>query len=83
MSKFKLSARVPVKPGQPLPFDIQAWLKDPGKLVTRQDLWEFTNRLEVGRRMRNRWPSRLRRWGRRLWGWLTRSPLDVEDKLYR
>ena len=66
-----------------MPFDIQGWLKEPGRLVTRKELWEFVTRMEVGRRMRNRWPSRLRRAGRRLWKWLTGRVIEVEDRWYR
>lgn len=64
-------------------FDINEWLKEGGRVVTRRELYEFVSRLEVGRRMRNRWPSRLRRLARRLWGFLSRTPLDVEDPFYR
>ncbi|HKC40358.1 MAG TPA: hypothetical protein VKC15_12515 [Gemmatimonadales bacterium] len=65
-------------------FNINQWLEKRGNLVTRGELWEFISRLEYGKRMRNRWQSRLRRFGRRLWGWLTFNPLvDVEDQVYR
>ncbi len=64
-------------------FDISKWLEDGDRVVTRKELYEFISRLEVGKRMRNRWRSRLRRFGRRLWGWLARSPLDAEDRWYR
>jgi len=64
-------------------FDIGEWLKEPGRLVTRRELWEFISRLEVGKRMRSRWSSRLRRLGRRLVGWLLHRPIDVEDAAYR
>lgn len=66
-----------------LPFDIGSWLKRPGMLVTRGELWEFINRLEIGKRVRNRWDRRLQRGARRLWGWLLRRPTDAEDPHYR
>src|SRR5882672_7703528 len=64
-------------------FDIESWLKDRNRLVTRGELYDFITRLEVGKRMRNRTASRLRRLGRRIWGWLTFRPIDVEDPIYR
>lgn len=66
-----------------VPFNIQDWLKDGWKPVTRQELWEFISRMEVGRKMRNRWSSRLRRFGRWLWSKWTTKPIDPEDPLYR
>jgi hypothetical protein len=64
-------------------FDIGEWLKEPGRLVTRQELWEFVSRLEVGKRMRNRWSARLRRLGRRVWSFLMQKPIEFEDPVYR
>lgn len=66
-----------------VPFDIQEWRKNPGKLVTRGELWEILARMERGRRVRNRWDRRLKRLGRRLWNWLSGHAIEVEDPYYR
>lgn len=71
------------RPPERIPFDIKEWRKFPGKLVTRGELWEFVNRMETGRRVRNRWDRRLVRVARRAWNFLTRQTVDVEDQFYR
>lgn len=79
----RMRLKAPLQQPKEVPFNIQDWLKDGGRFVTRKDLWEFTCRLEVGKRVRGTWRSRVRRGIRRVWAYLTRSPMDVEDKFYR
>lgn len=67
-----------VKPGEHAiesPF-ISEWLKEPGKLVTRRELWEFISRLERGRARAQRFDRRLGWALQRLWRYLRRSPLE-------
>lgn len=58
---------------------IQEWLKEPGRLVTRQELYEFISRLEHGRARAHTLPRRLGWALRRFWLYLKR-PLIVNDR---
>ncbi|HYL22484.1 MAG TPA: hypothetical protein VEU74_12035 [Gemmatimonadales bacterium] len=66
-------------------FDIQEWLKDDRRLVTRRELYEFISRLEHGRARAQRLHRRVG-WAigtlaRKVWTYLKRSPLETDEKV--
>lgn len=84
MSRFRAHGRShrTVKPNEhaiQTPF-IQEWLKEPDKLVSRRELYEFIGRLERGRARANSLWRRLGWAWQRLWRYLTSSPLETTEK---
>jgi hypothetical protein len=87
VGKYKVAGRIqrPVDRTNPaIPhFDIQEWLKDGERLVSRRELYDFVSRLERGRARAHRidrrigWAIRIL-WGR-MWSWLKATPVENED----
>lgn len=57
---------------------IQVWLQEPGRLVTRQELYEFISRLEHGRARANTLPRRMGWVLTKFWRWLKQPIVENE-----
>jgi len=71
------TARPREDPLRESPF-IETWLKEPGKLVTRRELYDFISRLERGRARANSLHRRIGWALQKAWRYLRRSPLDQD-----